>query len=259
MKTKKFFLFAMVCLFYTATGQASDIKINFGNLDMQSAVLKATNEGKLIFIDFYASWCTPCKWMDETTFKDQSVCKALNDNYISIKADIDSQVGYDLKNAFEIRYLPTMLILNSEGRVLDRVEQTLSPSKLTALLDKFNMPENKQIVKYDYNTAPSLVRSENQSSESIRKVADEYDRYYSQTTTSQPFRVQLGVFQRYQGAKEMVSALRQLFTEPVTVTNEIKNGVTLYKVRIGQFSSKEDVTRFQQAIKNEYNMNGIVI
>ena len=72
------------------------------------------------------------------------------------------------------------------------------------------------------------------------------------------FRVQVGVFERYQGANEMVNALRQLFTEPVSVVNEYKDGAPIFKVRIGQFSSSEDAEKFKLILKSEYNMDGII-
>ena len=51
--------------------------------------------------------------MDETTFKDENVARVLNENFIALKVDIDNVSGYDLKNAYDVKYLPTMLIFNS--------------------------------------------------------------------------------------------------------------------------------------------------
>ena len=73
------------------------------------------------------------------------------------------------------------------------------------------------------------------------------------------FRVQVGVFQRHEGANEMVKTLQQLFVEQVTVTNELKNGVPVYKVRLGQFTTQSEAENFKNTLKNEYNMIGIVI
>lgn len=88
-------------------------------------------------------------------FKDEKVAKLLNDHFVSVKVDIDELAGYELKNIYDIKYLPTMLVFNSQGQLLDRVEETLSPRKLLVLLEKHNAPENKVIIRHDFNTAPS--------------------------------------------------------------------------------------------------------
>lgn len=239
---------------------ATDIKINFSTYDINNARKMAGEEGKLLFIDFHASWCTPCKWMDETTFKDENVARVLNENFIALKVDIDNVSGYDLKNAYDVKYLPTMLIFNSQGQLLDRVEETLSPRKLLTLLDRYNSPEHKKLIKHDFNTSPNALSPQNdlKQSDSMLQSAAEYNKYYNQKQTQNAFRVQVGVFERYEGAADMVQTLRQLFVEQVTVTNEYKDGTPVFKVRIGQFESQHEAENFKKILKAEYNMSGIV-
>jgi len=255
-RIKVYYSLAMILLL-SGTMLAGDIKINFSTSNINDARNLASQEGKLIFVDFYADWCTPCKWMEQTTFADEEVVKTLNGNFIAVKANIDEAEGYDLKNAFEVRYLPTMLIFNSEGQLLDRVEETLSPRKLLELLEKYNAPEHKKVVKYDFNTSPTQAKRA--QSESMKQTASEYTKYFDEPQKNDVFRVQVGVFQRHEGANEMVKTLQQLFVEQVTVTNELKNGVPVYKVRLGQFTTQSEAENFKNTLKNEYNMIGIVI
>lgn len=262
MKTFKIALGFLGCLLFAGMLHAESSKIQFASYDLKEARIKAGNEGKLIFIDFYASWCTPCNWMEQTTFLDDEVAGILNNSFISIKADIDQTVGYELKQVFDIKYLPTMLIFNSEGRILDRIEQTMSPLQMRALLKKYNAPENKQVIKYNMNSAPNqpLNAKEYNNYDSMQKNATQYQQFYgSQTGNNKVYKVQLGVFERYQGADDMVKTLRQFFVEPLTITNEMKNGTLLYKVRIGQFNSYDDAVQFKNSIMEEYSMDGIII
>jgi len=259
---KKFQLYLIVTLVQLifSMSYANDIKINFASVNINDARKQAGSEGKLLFIDFYAAWCSPCKWMDQTTFRDENVAKLLNNNFVSVKVDIDEIPGYELKNTYDVKYLPTMLIFNSQGQLLDRVEETLSPRKLLILLEKHNSSENKEIQRHEFNTSPSatLKNQEVVVSESMQQSRDEYHKYFYSPQTGTTYRVQVGVFERYQGASDMVNTLRQLFTEPVSVINEYKNNSPVFKVRIGQFSSSEEAEKFKLILKSEYNMEGII-
>jgi thiol-disulfide isomerase/thioredoxin len=258
-KFKYFYLFQLV-LWSSLTLKANDIKLIFNSTNIKEAKLKAGQEGKLIFIDFYADWCMPCQWMDQTTFKDEEVTRVLSQHYISLKANIDEESGYDLKNAYDIKYLPTMLIFNSEGRLLDRVEQSLTPKKLVALLNKYNEPTNKVITKHNINTAPDLHHPRLADvSESMKSTNDDFNTHFNGKASAKTYRVQIGVFERYQGAQEMVQSLKQLFTEPITVSNEFKDGIPIYKVRIGQFDTWDEAQVFKNAIKSDFNMEGLIL
>jgi hypothetical protein len=57
----------------------------------------------------------------------------------------------------------------------------------------------------------------------------------------------------------MVQTLKQFFGEQVTVTNDYKDGIPVFKVRIGQFETAEQAESFKKSIKAEYNMEGIII
>lgn len=46
---------------------------------------------KQLFIDFYTDWCGWCKKMDQSTFMEPEVVKHINENYIAIKFDAETQ------------------------------------------------------------------------------------------------------------------------------------------------------------------------
>ena len=74
--------------------------VRFYSGSFENAKEKAGTEGKLFFVEFYADWCTPCKWMDKTTFRDKDVVNQLNENYVPLKMDIESGEGTNLKQQF---------------------------------------------------------------------------------------------------------------------------------------------------------------
>ena len=46
---------------------------------------------KKVFVDFYANWCSVCKEMDRTTFRDNRVIKILNEHYYAVKMNVESK------------------------------------------------------------------------------------------------------------------------------------------------------------------------
>ena len=115
---------------------ASNISFIQNNLDL--AKQKAASEGKLILVDFWAHWCSPCTWMDEHTFSDKRLSDYLNENYISVRVDIDNLEGYAHKEAYNIRYLPSLVILNEKGEIIKKYEESFAPSKLLTILKDHN-------------------------------------------------------------------------------------------------------------------------
>jgi len=46
----------------------------------QDIVAMAKQENKLIFLDAYASWCGPCKWMAANMFTNDTIADYYNKN-----------------------------------------------------------------------------------------------------------------------------------------------------------------------------------
>ena len=108
---------------------------------------KAAIEGKLILLDFTASWCAPCKFMDEFTFPDTEIDQYLQTSFVPVKVDIDSFDGYNLKVNYDVQYLPTIIILNSKGEFLAKYVESLPPTRLREILALHDQPTHKVITK----------------------------------------------------------------------------------------------------------------
>lgn len=137
----------------------NSLKPHFFKGSFEEAKTLAREEGKLFMLSFYAEWCTPCNWMDETTFADSTVQQLLHENYISFKVDIDNNEGFQLKEKYELRYLPTIMIFNTQSKLLLRIEETLSPGQMIRALEKYNSEENRLVIQHAMNSSP-LERKE---------------------------------------------------------------------------------------------------
>jgi thiol-disulfide isomerase/thioredoxin len=93
----------------------------------QEVLDKARAANKYIFLDCYATWCAPCKEMDETVYPDEGLGTFLNDKVIAVKVQIDSTAkdaeiikqwykdARMIREKYEIKSLPTLLFFNPEG------------------------------------------------------------------------------------------------------------------------------------------------
>lgn len=97
---------------------------------LTSIVDQAVTADKLIFVDIYADWCTPCKMMDEDVFSDENVSDFMKANFVNYKVDGEKHNGPNLGVMFGVGGYPTLLILDQKGRVLERNDGALYHSGL---------------------------------------------------------------------------------------------------------------------------------
>lgn len=95
--------------------------IEFSELSFSEALKQAKVSNKLIFLDAYASWCGPCKWMEANTFKSEKVGEIFNDNFINLKIDMEKGEGPELAKRYKVTAYPTMFFINSKGEVVHKV------------------------------------------------------------------------------------------------------------------------------------------
>lgn len=87
--------------------------------DYHQAVQQAEESGKPVLIDFYATWCGPCKMMDEQTYTDPDVIQALGD-YVAVKVDVDA--AEKVAFAYGVQSIPRTVVLNIHREMVgDRV------------------------------------------------------------------------------------------------------------------------------------------
>ncbi|QLZ67936.1 protein-disulfide reductase DsbD [Legionella sp. PC1000] len=101
----------------------------------------ANAQGKPVMLDFYADWCTSCKVMDATTFKDPRVQEALA-RFSVIKIDVTKNNADDkaLLNYFHVVAPPTFIFLDAQGNEIKGLKLVgeISASKFLNTLKKID-------------------------------------------------------------------------------------------------------------------------
>ncbi len=117
----------------------------------------ALASNKLILVDFWATWCEPCKKMDADTWSKNEV-KDLMDNFVSVKIDIDEEKSIATK--YGVRSIPSIFIIDANGKVIYNGLGYKDKVKTARLLEKY-------AIKKDENNAAKWHEKLNDKDKSI--------------------------------------------------------------------------------------------
>ena len=98
--------------------ETSNYELEVIDQDFELAIKLAKKSKKLLFIDFYTTWCGPCKKLDRWVFQSDSVQNVLGKDFILLKYNAEKDSTFNLTKKYHVRNYPTAIVLNSEGFVL---------------------------------------------------------------------------------------------------------------------------------------------
>jgi len=91
----------------------------FSDLSFDAASKEAARSGKIVLVDFYTTWCGPCKMLDKNTWTDAEVMQLLKEKTVSLRIDAEKETA--LAKRYKIGAYPSVLLIKPDGTEIDRL------------------------------------------------------------------------------------------------------------------------------------------
>jgi len=124
----------------------------------EQALEETKKSNKLLFIDAYAEWCGPCKFMSNNVFPDKSVGDFYNTNFIAYKIDVDDEKGGEIFSKYGGTAMPTYLFLDGDGNLIYKQLGSVDVEEFISIGKKaLSMPQLKmKYAKGELNAAEKI-------------------------------------------------------------------------------------------------------
>lgn len=228
--------------------------------ELNEALQRARNENKNILLDFWATYCTSCRMLDEYVFSHQNVQDELR-NYIPVKVDILDFVGDDIKNQYDVKLLPTMIILNPKGQVIKREVKSWSVSEMQTFLKTYkstgmSAPRVSAPAAYPASTAnpPKPIYTNPNTGQSANTTANVPAN--TGINAKKGFTIQLGAYDTREKAIREAKIYDDYLKKDVAVLMPLKTDTDkkYYRIVFGHFNTREAAA----AAMRQYNLNGMI-
>lgn len=121
----------------TLIATRANMKVSFAQTEWAEAQTIAKNQKKLFFVDFDASYCATCRNMEQSTYMDNNLANYINQNVVALRVDVQDFDGVMWSQKYDVDALPTMLVFDEKGNLVDRLVGFQSAANLLTTFQKY--------------------------------------------------------------------------------------------------------------------------
>jgi YHS domain-containing protein/thioredoxin-related protein len=225
----------------------------------KQAAEEARHRRRPIILKITATWCGPCRQMNQLTFTDERVRRRLRRDFVLLALDADEHP--ELVSGFKVESYPTTLVVSHDLKIVKRMSGFKSPGDLVSVLELIKVTDDNQDASgFDDSDAVSVLASANVDHTAfdgfcLVSLLDENKLRKGETTVTAEYRGQTVCFhseahrqrflanpERYWPANNGQCLVRSR-EERSTVIGDPRVGV-VWRGRLWFFSDRESQQRF---------------
>ncbi len=143
MKSKILTLIILSASLFSFVIQPKDnANVNFYEGSFDNFLREARKQDKPVLLDFWASWCGPCKKMDSETFNNSGLATYVNSNFLVYRINIDTFDGMEIAEKYDVDAFPSLLIADKRGNKKEQLKGFYPPNYLQIELKKIQSENN---------------------------------------------------------------------------------------------------------------------
>lgn len=257
------YLFVLLCNTFSASAEYKEVSFIQASPEEVMNTLNETGQYSVVY--FTADWCLPCQILEGGHFRDERIINLINNGLLSVKADYSEMQDIDWYERYEIKMLPTLLVIDENGDEVNRIQNIRNTRQLYLFLHQYSqLPityskpmafkleekkpnkantsyRNEDIATVNY-TSESRPKARLVSNTSIEKNIYDVDVEGYQKGLS----IQFAAYTRYRNALKYLNTLLKEGM-PVSILEEYVKGKKYFKVvqRVSNSDIKSLYNRYQ--------------
>lgn len=120
----------------TYLGRQALAEVKLDTQPLNQALAMAKTQDKLVLADMSAIWCGTCRKLDQEVFADDQVKTAIERDYVFSRIEYESPEGKAFAERYQVRGLPTVLVLDARGEIVQHLPLTFDPQSFINLIEQ---------------------------------------------------------------------------------------------------------------------------